>query len=87
MGKKFKLTCDEATTICDKSQYGEASIFEIIKLNFHFLFCKICGKYTKQNNEMTKVYKMKASDCKKEKHCLTSEEKAQIKKELQEIEA
>ena len=34
---KFKITCDEATTICDKSQYGKATILEIIKLKFHFL--------------------------------------------------
>ena len=29
----MKINCDEATTICDKSQYKEAGFWEIIKLN------------------------------------------------------
>lgn len=84
---KFIISCDEATTICDKSQYGEATLFEKIKLNFHFLLCKICGLYAKQNGKMTKVYKMKAIDCKKEQRCLSKIEKEHLKKELQELEA
>ena len=87
MSKKFSITCDEATTICDKSQYSEASFLDIIRLKVHFIFCKICGKYSKQNSKMTKVYNMKASDCKKEKHCLSTAEKKELKKEIQEIEA
>lgn len=87
MSRKFIINCDEATTICDKSQYGEVSFWGIIKLKFHFIFCKICGKYSAQNSKMTKVYKMKANDCKKVNHCLTTTEKDHIKKELQEQEA
>ena len=87
MGVKIKISCDEATTICDKSQYGEASFYEIIKLKMHFIFCKICGKYSEQNSKMTKLYKMKAEDCKKVDHCLSSTEKETLKKELQELEA
>ena len=52
---KFKITCDEATTICDKSQYGKATIMEVIKLRFHFFGCKICSLYTKQNNLLSKI--------------------------------
>ncbi len=84
---KFIISCDEATTICDKSQYGEASFLEKIKLNFHFFLCKICGLYSNQNTKMSKVYKMKAHDCKKEHRCLSTEEKEHLKKELQELEA
>ncbi len=87
MFKKLKITCDEATTICDKSQYGEATVFQKIQLNFHFLVCKICSMYTKQNNEMSKVYKMKARDCKEKKQCMSSEEKETLKRQLQELEA
>ena len=85
MSKKFNITCDQATTICDKSQYGEVSFLDVIRLKFHFLYCKICGKYSSQNNKMTQVYKMKAEDCKKQIHCLSTEEKVQLKKELQEL--
>ncbi|MDG1528150.1 MAG: hypothetical protein P8I51_03765 [Polaribacter sp.] len=84
---KFIISCDEATTICDKSQYGEATFFEKVKLNFHFLICRICLRYTKQNAKMSKVYKMKAHDCKKENNCLSSQDKEQLKKQLQELEA
>ena len=53
MGKKFFINCDEATTICDKSQYGEASLYDKIRLNIHMIMCKHCRKYTKQNSLMT----------------------------------
>lgn len=87
MFKKFIITCDEATAICDKSQYGEATLTEKIKLNLHFLICRICSLYTKQNKKMTKVYKMKAVDCKKTTHSLSTEEKERLKEELQKLEA
>jgi len=77
---KFKITCDEATTICDKSQYGAVSIMELIKLRFHFLGCKICALYTKQNTLLSKILnKNKGGDA----ICsLTAEEKEKMRKEL-----
>jgi hypothetical protein len=36
---------------------------------------------------MSKVYKMKAMDCKEKKQCMSSEEKETLKKKLQEIAA
>ncbi|NVK51948.1 MAG: hypothetical protein HWD85_03360 [Flavobacteriaceae bacterium] len=87
MGLKLKITCDEATTICDKSQYGESTLFERIQLNFHFLFCKVCSLYTKQNNKLSQIYKMRATDCKEHKKCMSTEDKEQLKKQLQEFEA
>ncbi|MDG1041057.1 MAG: hypothetical protein P8H13_02905 [Polaribacter sp.] len=84
---KFKISCDEATTICDKSQYGEATLLEKIKLNYHFLFCKICLKYTDQNTKMSQIFKMKAFDCNKANDCLSTEDKEDLKKQLQELEA
>lgn len=83
MRKKFFISCDEATTICDKSQYKEASFFEIIQLKLHFLFCKVCALYSKQNSLLSKLYKSKASDCKKHSHCISSEEKKSLKESLQ----
>ncbi len=87
MFEKLKINCDQATTICDKSQYGEATLFEKIQLNFHFLGCKICRMYSKQNVKMSKVFKMKANDCKKRIPCMSSVEKEQLKGKLQELEA
>ncbi len=47
---KFIVNCNEATTICDKSQYGEAKIIEIIKLKLHCLSCDSCKEYSAQNS-------------------------------------
>ncbi|MGB0891164.1 MAG: hypothetical protein ACPGUU_02345 [Flavobacteriaceae bacterium] len=85
MFKGLKITCDEATTICDKSQYGESSLLERIKLNLHFLMCKICIKYTKQNSTMTQLFKMKAKDCKEHHHCMSNNDKEALKKQLEEF--
>ena len=86
MVKKFMITCDEATAICDKSQYSEASFFEKIKLSFHLFICKICAKYSKQNKKMTVVFKMKADSCKKQSPCLSTNDKEVFKRLLQEAE-
>lgn len=56
MVKKFIISCDEATTICDKSQYRESTFFEKIKLNLHILVCGYCKKYTVQNAVMTRFF-------------------------------
>ncbi|TXD49989.1 hypothetical protein ES045_02070 [Polaribacter sp. IC073] len=83
MFKSLKITCDEATTICDKNQYGAATIVELIKLNIHLIRCKICTLYTKQNITLTNFYKVFSKSCKEVKHCLTSEEKEELKKALE----
>lgn len=78
---KFKITCDEATTICDKSQYGKATIVEIIKLRIHFLGCKICALYTKQNSLLSKILNLNkggSAIC-----SMTEEEKELMRKELE----
>ena len=78
----MKISCDEATKICDKSQYKEASFFDKIKLSFHLFLCKKCGKYSHQNNVMTKCYeKHKLFETAKE-NCLKEEEKKCMKEEL-----
>ena len=85
MFKKFSITCDEATTICDKSQYGEATFYEKLQLNWHLLVCKVCSVYTKQNRTMTQIFKMKASDCKKETHCLSNADKDALKEQFKNL--
>lgn len=77
------ITCDEATTICDKSQYGEASWFEKLKLQLHFIKCKICARYTKQNTVMTKICDHHLKDQQnKSEACLTEKEKKELKEQL-----
>ena len=51
----MKITCEEAGHICDKSQYKEASIWEIIKLKLHHAYCKACLKHSRKNSRLTKL--------------------------------
>ncbi|CAM1373684.1 conserved hypothetical protein [Tenacibaculum litopenaei] len=85
MFKSFKITCDEATTICDKAQYGEASFVEKLKLNWHILVCKICRMYSHQNGILTKVYKNQAVECRSKKFSLSEDDKLALKQKIKEI--
>ena len=78
----MKLTCDQATTICDKSQYGEATLWEKIKLNVHIILCKKCGMYSKQNSVMTKCYEKHKKNLNNKNTGLCSEEKKEMEKEV-----
>jgi hypothetical protein len=78
----MKLSCDEATKLCDKSQYDEITFLEKMKLNFHLFLCKKCGLYSKQNKIMTKCYHdFKPAE---KTATLSSEEKAAMTNELKE---
>ncbi|MBQ4803408.1 hypothetical protein J8L88_11160 [Aquimarina sp. MMG015] len=49
------VSCEQAKYICDKNQYGEASIMEIIKLNIRLIYCKVTRAYSKRNTKLTKT--------------------------------
>jgi len=85
MFKSLKITCDEATTICDKGQYGESTLLEKIKLSIHFITCKICKRYTKQNKTLQGIYKGYANSCKEQKLCMSKEDKDALKRQLEQI--
>ena len=86
MFKIFKISCDEATTICDKAQYGEASLMERFKLNWHIITCKICKLYAKQNALLTTIYKDHAKGCIIKRSVLSEEDKLALKRQLENIE-
>jgi hypothetical protein len=80
----FGLTCDKATMICDKSQYKESTLWERIKLNVHFLQCKVCRLYTLQNNFISNlINRDKEAFCSKEINSLSDIEKETLRKELE----
>lgn len=64
MGRIF-INCEEATAICNKSQYKEATLFEKIKLSMHLFVCKQCNMYSKQNTTVTHVCNkhLKETEC------------------------
>lgn len=83
MNTKIKISCDEATQICDKNQYGEASVLEKMKLLFHLMLCKHCKTYSKQNTLITKLlgkYMEPAKESKK----LSEKEKQELEIKLKE---
>jgi hypothetical protein len=47
------ISCDKAATICDKTQYGEATFWDILKLKFHLFMCKTCSSFSKKNTQLT----------------------------------
>lgn len=73
---KFKIPCEKANHICDKSQYNEASFLEKIKLNLHLIYCKFCREYTANNQKLTKTIK------KAKVKTLCTEDKGLLKEKL-----
>lgn len=78
----MKITCDQATKICDKNQYGEAKFIEKVKLSVHLVLCKKCGMYSKQNVVMTTCYKKHKHNIDKHDCCLNEEEKKCMHEEV-----
>ncbi|MGB2127941.1 MAG: hypothetical protein ACPHXR_00550 [Flavicella sp.] len=80
---KFFLSCDEATAICDKSQYNKASFYELLQLRLHLWTCCFCRLYSRQNKLLTKALKHKKSVV---SFCgLTDKEKEALQNELKSI--
>ena len=66
------ISCEEAYHICDKSQYGESTLWEKIKLNIRYIWCRFTRAYIKQNHALTNA--MKTSNV----QCLQSTEREQL---------
>lgn len=83
MSRGLFISCDEATIICNKNQYKEASFWELIQLNIHVFRCKVCGMYSKQNGKLSEVCDrhLHKEDC---EHKLTEKDKKALKEKLAE---
>lgn len=68
------ISCDKAVCICNKAQYKEASVRDILKLKFHLLLCKACSSHSQKNNTLTSL-------CNKAKLAVLSEEEKKKMKE------
>lgn len=72
----MKITCDQAAVICNKSQYKEASWFEILKLKLHHLYCSVCAQHSSKNAKLTNL-------CQKARlQALSEDEKMMLKQNL-----
>ncbi len=74
---KLFVSCEEAKHICDKNQYGEATLLELIKLNIRLAYCSVTRAYSKRNTKLTKT--IKKSDI----HTISPSHKEVMKKRLQ----
>jgi len=49
------VSCEKATLICNKAQYGEASFVDILRMKLHHLICKTCAKHSSCNTQLTSL--------------------------------
>lgn len=82
MSKKVMINCDEATSICNKSQYCEASFSDKLRLGIHNFLCKKCKLYSEQNTFMTKLFNVHLHKNDTEQK-LCSEDKEGLQKNIQ----
>lgn len=70
------VSCEEAKHICDKMQYGEATLLERLKLRFRIMWCRATKTYSKKNSDLTQL-------CKKAKiKTLDREKKVAMKRKI-----
>ena len=78
MEKSFLfISCEEAKHICDKSQYGEATLWERFKLSIRLSWCKVTRAYTKRNRALTKTIKSSKVEC------LNQQEQQELRKNFE----
>lgn len=75
---KFFISCEEAKHICDKSQYGEASFWERVKLSVRLSWCRITRGYSSKNNKLTKLVNKSDIDA------IEKDKKDEMQRKLQE---
>lgn len=81
MSNKVLINCEEATSICDKNQYGEATLWDKIKLSLHLFMCKHCNSYSTQNKVITILLGKHLSPC-EETDKLSEKDKREIETNL-----
>jgi hypothetical protein len=74
---KIFINCDEAKSICDKSQYNESTFWERFRLNIRYFYCHITRSYVKRNKKLTDLI----SD--KNVTCMDSVSKSELKSKFQ----
>ncbi|WP_435623282.1 hypothetical protein [Flagellimonas sp.] len=74
----MKISLERAKQICTKSQYGEASWWELLQLNVYLLFSKECSDFSAKNKKLTSLCERAGLDT------LSEDEKDDMKKKLKE---
>lgn len=72
----MKISLEKAKKICTKSQYGEATWWELLQLNVYLLFFKECAEFSSKNRKLTSL--CKEADL----HVISEEDKKAMKEKL-----
>ncbi|MEL7269263.1 MAG: hypothetical protein AAGL34_06810 [Bacteroidota bacterium] len=51
----MKISLEKAKQICTKSQYGEATWWELLQLNVYLFFSKECSDFSTKNKKLTSL--------------------------------
>jgi hypothetical protein len=83
-GKKLVLmnlgiifNCNDASHICDKSQYAESTATERLLMKLHQWMCRICREHSAENSKLTEALH------KAELKTLPEEDKAVLRRTIQ----
>ena len=71
------INCEQASTICNKKQYREATLLERINLSLHLLICKACSSFSKKNSKLTVLFN------KADLQLLSEQEKVKMKETIE----
>lgn len=74
----MKISLERAKQICTKSQYGEATWWELLQLNVYLLFSKECSDFSAKNKKLTTLCERAGLDT------LSEDDKEDMKKKLKE---
>lgn len=80
---KINLKCEEAKMICTKSQYGAATWRDKINLNIHFVCCKVCWRFAKQNSKLSEICATIKKTTYSQSIQLTAEDKKKMKMNIE----
>ncbi|WP_420400726.1 hypothetical protein [Flagellimonas sp.] len=73
----MKISREKAKELCTKSQYGEATWWELLQLNVYVLLFKECADFSAKNQKLTSL-------CDKANlNSLSESEKESMKKDLE----
>ncbi len=53
--RRMKISLEKAKQICTKTQYGEATWWEVLQLKVYLLFCKECAEFSEKNGKLTSL--------------------------------
>ncbi len=51
----MKISRERAKQLCTKSQYGEATWWELVQLNIYLFFSKECADFSAKNSKLTSL--------------------------------